>query len=138
MLADIQDKQDQLSNQPSAEEATGSISLLDLAEILDQHKIWVETGGESGVKADLCGVNLSHSDLTGVNLEGAFIQRANLIGADLSMANLRGASLVQADLREKQLALVNQQARFHFFGLHGIQNFVEWHGDHFDVGLEKL
>ena len=71
MLADIQDKQNQLSNQPSAEEATGSISLLDLAEILDQHKIWVETGGESGVKADLCGVNLSHSDLTGVNLEGA-------------------------------------------------------------------
>src|SRR5271154_129419 len=103
MLADIQDKQNQLSNQPSAEEATGSISLLDLAEILDQHKIWVETGGESGVKADLCGVNLSHSDLTGVNLEGAFIQRANLIGADLSMANLRGASLVQADLRETNL-----------------------------------
>src|SRR4029077_7223163 len=27
------------------------ISLLDLAEILDQHKIWVESGGESGVKA---------------------------------------------------------------------------------------
>ncbi len=103
MLADIQDTQNQLSNQVSAEEATGSISLLDLAEILDQHKIWVETGGESGVKADLCGVNLSHSDLTGVNLEGAFIQRANLIGADLSMANLRGASLVQADLREANL-----------------------------------
>src|SRR5437762_1653675 len=44
------------------------ISLLDLAEILDQHKIWVESGGESGVKADLCGVNLAKADLTGVNL----------------------------------------------------------------------
>ena len=99
MLAEIQESQKNVS----AEEAAGSISLLDLAEILDQHKIWVETGGESGVKADLCGVNLSHSDLTGVNLEGAFIQRANLIGADLSMANLRGASLVQADLREANL-----------------------------------
>ncbi len=41
------------------------ISLLDLAEILDQHKIWVESGGESGVKADLCGVNLAKADLTG-------------------------------------------------------------------------
>ncbi|MGC1485939.1 MAG: pentapeptide repeat-containing protein [Candidatus Acidiferrum sp.] len=99
MLSEIQESQ----NHVSAEEAAGAISLLDLAEILDQHKIWVETGGESGVKADLCGVNLSHSDLTGVNLEGAFIQRANLIGADLSMANLRGASLVQADLREANL-----------------------------------
>src|ERR1700719_3498838 len=103
MLAEIHDTQTHLSNQVSAEEAAGSISLLDLAEILDQHKIWVESGGESGVKADLCGVNLSHSDLTGVNLEGAFIQRANLIGADLSMANLRGASLVQADLRDANL-----------------------------------
>ena len=103
MLAEIQEPQNQLSNEVSAEEATGRISLLDLAEILDQHKMWVESGGESGVKADLCGVNLAHSDLTGVNLEGAFLQRANLIGADLSMANLRGASLVQADLKEANL-----------------------------------
>ena len=29
-----------------------AISLIDLAEILDQHKQWVESGGESGVKAD--------------------------------------------------------------------------------------
>ncbi|MGB2590977.1 MAG: pentapeptide repeat-containing protein, partial [Candidatus Acidiferrum sp.] len=99
MLAEIQESQSHLS----AEEATGSISLIDLAEILDQHKIWVESGGESGVKADLCGVNLSHADLTGVNLEGAFIQRANLTGADLSMANLRGASLVQSELRDANL-----------------------------------
>src|SRR5271170_7875399 len=103
MLADIHETPNQLSDPVSAEEASGSISLLDLAEILDQHKIWVETGGESGVKAELSGVNLSHSDLTGVNLEGAFLQRANLIGADLSMANLRGASLVQADLRQANL-----------------------------------
>jgi uncharacterized protein YjbI with pentapeptide repeats len=72
--------------------------LLELASILDQHRIWVETGGEGGTKADLCGVNLENADLTGVNLQGAFLQRANLRGADLSMANLRHASLVQADL----------------------------------------
>jgi hypothetical protein len=52
-----------------------AISLLDLAEILDQHKIWVESGGESGVKADLCGVNLAKADLTGVNLQGAHLHR---------------------------------------------------------------
>src|SRR5712664_4698912 len=55
-----------------------AISLLDLAEILDQHKIWVESGGESGVKADLCGVNLAKADLTGVNLQGAHLHRMNL------------------------------------------------------------
>jgi uncharacterized protein YjbI with pentapeptide repeats len=79
------------------------ISLLDLAEILDQHKMWVESGGESGVKADLCGVNLAKADLTGVNLQGAHLHRMNLAGADLSMANLRGASLVRSNLQNVNL-----------------------------------
>jgi uncharacterized protein YjbI with pentapeptide repeats len=99
MLADLPD----IHNETTAQVGTGNLTLLDLAEILDQHKIWVETGGESGVKADLCGANLANADLTGVNLEGAFLQRASLTGADLSMANLRGASLVQVDLRESNL-----------------------------------
>src|SRR5437588_1535751 len=79
------------------------LSLLDLAEILDQHKIWVESGGESGVKADLCGVNLAKADLTGVNLQGAHLHRTNLAGADLSMANLRGVSLVRSNLQNANL-----------------------------------
>ncbi len=87
----------------TAEESLAGISLLELAEVLDQHRIWVESGGESGAKADLCGVNLSKADLTGINLQGASLHRTNLAGADLSMANLRGASLVQADLRETNL-----------------------------------
>jgi uncharacterized protein YjbI with pentapeptide repeats len=87
--------------EPSAE--SRGISLLDLAEVLDQHKIWAESGGESGAKADLCGVNLSNADLTGANLQGALLNKANLRGADLSLANLRGTSLVQADLRDTNL-----------------------------------
>src|SRR6267143_6031626 len=87
---------------PPGEGSIG-ISLIDLAEILDQHKIWVESGGESGAKADLSGVNLAKADLTGVNLQGAHLHRTNLVGADLSMANLRGASLVRADLRSANL-----------------------------------
>ncbi len=99
MASELQTKTAQIS---SGDESRG-ISLLDLAEILDQHKIWVESAGESGIKADLCGVNLPHADLTGVNLQGAFLNKANFRGADLSLANLRGASLVQADLRDANL-----------------------------------
>ena len=78
--------------------AAGEIDLVDLAAILDQHRIWVESGGDEGTKADLSGVNLETADLTGVNLQGALLQRANLRNTDLSMANLKGASLMQADL----------------------------------------
>ena len=77
--------------------------MLDLAELLDQHKTWVESGGEAGVKADLSGVNLAKADLTGVNLQGAHLHRTNLVGADLSMANLRGASLVRSNLQNANL-----------------------------------
>jgi uncharacterized protein YjbI with pentapeptide repeats len=55
----------------SPEESLAGISLLELAEVLDQHRNWVESGGDSGAKADLSGVNLSKADLTGVNLQGA-------------------------------------------------------------------
>jgi len=89
--------------EPSSEGESVGISLIDLAEILDQHKMWVESGGESGAKADLCGVNLAKADLTGVNLQGAHLHRTNLAGADLSMANLRGASLVRSNLQNANL-----------------------------------
>src|SRR5213082_2011767 len=80
-----------------------AISLIELAEILDQHKQWVESGGESGARADLTGVNLAKADLTGVNLQAAHLHRVNLSGADLSMADLRGASLVRANLQNSNL-----------------------------------
>jgi len=79
------------------------IDLLELAAILDQHRIWAESGGEEGAKADLCGADLSYAELTGANLQGALLNKVKLRGADLSMANLRGASLVQADLRDANL-----------------------------------
>src|SRR6266436_6317119 len=109
MALEIEDMKTEVSRRDHAAEdippgeGTIGISLIDLAEILDQHKIWVETGGESGAKADLSGVNLAKADLTGVNLQGAHLHRTNLVAADLSMANLRGASLVRADMRNANL-----------------------------------
>jgi uncharacterized protein YjbI with pentapeptide repeats len=96
-------EQQPAAEEPSSGEGTIGISLIDLAEILDQHKQWVESGGESGARADLSGVNLAKADLTGVNLQGAHLHRVNLAGADLSMANLRGASLVRSDLQNANL-----------------------------------
>jgi len=77
--------------------------MLELAQTLDQHRLWVESSGKEGERGDLSGLYLTGSDLTGVNLQGAQLNKTNLRGADLSMANLRGASLVEADLRETNL-----------------------------------
>lgn len=87
----------------SAENSSGVLSLVELAEILDQHKIWVESVGESGLRADFSGLALAKADLTGVNLQGASLHKADFRGADLSLANLRGASLVRADFRGANL-----------------------------------
>ena len=87
---------------PGESRAAGS-DLLVFAEVLDQHRQWVESGGSAGARGDFAGADLAGADLTGVNLQGAQLQKVNLRGADLSMANLRGANLVEADLREANL-----------------------------------
>jgi len=90
------------SEAPTESPAAGS-DLLVFAEVLDQHRQWLESAGSAGARGDFAGAELAGADLTGVNLQGAQLQKVNLRGADLSMANLRGANLVEADLSEANL-----------------------------------
>ena len=83
-----------------------------LKEILDQHKIWIESNGVQGKCADLenaylCGANLINADLGGAILCIANLQGANLRGAKLTGANLYGASLRDADLTGANLSGAN-------------------------------
>ena len=92
--------------EPVVEEETPralSGDLLEFAEKLDQHRLWVESGGTQGVQGQFSGADLSGVDLTAANLQNAELQKASLRGADLSMANLRHANLVEADLRETNM-----------------------------------
>jgi len=86
------------ANSPAA-----TSDLLEFAQVLDQHRIWVESSGKEGARGHFSGADLTGVDLTGANLQGAELQKVNLRGADLSMANLRNAILVEADLREANL-----------------------------------
>ena len=79
----------------------------ELDEIVEEHRAWVESRGESGRKADLAGANFEGADLMGAPLQGANLLRANLKGADLLLADLRGACLIEADLSEANLVSTN-------------------------------
>ncbi|HXX15188.1 MAG TPA: pentapeptide repeat-containing protein [Candidatus Eremiobacteraceae bacterium] len=92
---------EQYEPQPALHASSGD--LVEFAQVLDQHRLWVESGGTQGAQGHFAGADLTGVDLTGANLQGAELQKANLRGADLSMANLRGANLVEADLRETNL-----------------------------------
>jgi pentapeptide repeat protein len=74
-----------------------------LEEILQQHELWVNSGGKEGNRADLSCANLEGADLAGANLQGADLQKANLKKAVLSLADLRNALLFQANLEEADL-----------------------------------
>ena len=69
-----------------------------LKEILDQHRLWIETNKAQGKRANLWG-----EDLRGANLGGANLTGANLGHANLRDANLSGAILYGADLRDANL-----------------------------------
>ena len=59
-----------------------------LDKILDNHKLWLQTNGEQGERANLRYANLSYANLSS----------ADLRSADLSSADLRYADLRYADL----------------------------------------
>ena len=73
-----------------------------LQQVLDAHNDWLQSGEQSGARADLTGAHLSGVDLAGCKLRGAFMQ-----GAVLTNANLSGADLTHADLRDAQLQKAN-------------------------------
>jgi uncharacterized protein YjbI with pentapeptide repeats len=93
-------------NEKTSASGTGSAERLlrkDLREILENHAIWLDFTGESGIRADFSGKNLAYADLVDARLPEALLQKTNLRGADLTLADLRGAGLVQANLAEANL-----------------------------------
>ena len=64
-----------------------------LDKILDNHKLWLSSGGEKGERADLRSADLSDADLRSADLSDADLRSADLRYADLSDANLRSADL---------------------------------------------
>jgi len=79
----------------------------ELKEILEQHRLWIETNKVQGKRATLHDSDLHGSDLTGANLEGASLYRANLYRTYLIGANLTGAILYRANLTGANLYLAN-------------------------------
>lgn len=80
------------------------ITKANLKKILQEHKLWEETSGKQGKKANLSKVNLNGANLKGANLRGADLSDANLSGADLSKADLSEANLSGVDLFEANLS----------------------------------
>ena len=82
----------------------------ELKAILRDHKLWLESFGSEGYRANLVNANLVNANLVnahlrGANLRGADLrcadlEDANLVGANLDGANLRGAYLTGANLRD--------------------------------------
>ena len=84
----------------------------ELNQVLEQHKLWIETNGAEGQRANLFDAELycaylAGTDLRDVNLIGANLARANLWGANLYAANLTGANLNCANLLGANLINAN-------------------------------
>ena len=74
-----------------------------LQEILAAHKLWLQTDGKQGQRANLTRADLRRAFLTGADLRGANLWGADLRRADLTGAVLRGAFLTGADLTRANL-----------------------------------
>ncbi len=81
-----------------------------LEEKLASHLEWLDSRGESGLRADLSDADLEGQELIGVKLKFADLHDANLRAADLLLADLRDASLVRADMEDSCLVGANLEA----------------------------
>jgi uncharacterized protein YjbI with pentapeptide repeats len=80
----------------------------EIKKVLDLHKLWLESNGNKGERANLRYANLRGANLRDANLRDADLRDADLTGAnlrdaDLTGANLYGANLLDADLRDADL-----------------------------------
>lgn len=73
-------------------------SRADLDAVLRNHKLWLDTHGAQGRRADL-----KASDLTQANLAGADLADIDAEGTDFTAANLKGANLMGANLKNTYL-----------------------------------
>ena len=78
----------------------GVISPAVLKRILNDHRRWLDSEGESGEKATLVGARLVRADFYGLRLSRVNFQGADLRGADLSEADLYEANLEDAKLND--------------------------------------
>jgi quercetin dioxygenase-like cupin family protein len=83
---------------PRPDAAGAGFSPDQVQDILDRHRIWLESGGREGARADLTGAKLRGAALWRADLRRAELARADLGGANLDHAQLAGACLRGADL----------------------------------------
>ena len=79
----------------------------ELDKILDNHKLWLSSGGEKGERANLSYADLRSANLSSADLRSANLRSANLSYADLRSANLRSANLSYANLSSANLSYAN-------------------------------
>ena len=79
----------------------------ELDKILDNHKLWLQTNGKKGERADLRYADLRSANLRYANLRYADLRYANLRYADLRYADLRYADLRSANLSSADLSSAN-------------------------------
>ena|ERR1051326_4244756 len=79
----------------------------ELKPILEQHQLWLDSGGKQGKRANLSNADLSNANLSNANLSNANLSNANLFRASLYNANLSNANLSYADLFYTNLFYAN-------------------------------
>ncbi|MHA2010604.1 MAG: pentapeptide repeat-containing protein [Candidatus Hodarchaeales archaeon] len=78
-----------------------------LDEILENHRIWIESNNKNGTPADLSNKNLCELNFEGAELSRIIFNRSNLFKAVLSGANLEGATFNEANLTEANFFSAN-------------------------------
>lgn len=80
------------------------MGLEELKYFLLQHKLWLNTNGQKGIRADFSDLKLHFMDFSNQNLESAIFKRTYLHGANFENCNLTNTNFYHANLGSANLS----------------------------------
>lgn len=79
----------------------------ELDRVIADHRLWLESVGEQGKRADLTGVNLTGLNMSGADMTWAIMSGANLTGLDMTGIDMTGAIMAGAIITGAKFAGTN-------------------------------
>jgi len=107
----------------------------ELRQILENHKIWLETDGNEGEQAYLCSANLQKTNFSGKNLQNALIKWSNLRLSNFENANLQDAHIEESDLQGAILWEADLQGTH--FDYSNLRKTILWGANLKNAGLKN-
>jgi uncharacterized protein YjbI with pentapeptide repeats len=132
---ELTNKNNKVSEQYKTSQVLPKPSEDELNQILENHKIWLESNGNEGEQAYLCSADLRKSNFSGMNLKNALFKWSDLRQSNFENTKLQDAHLEESDLHGAIFWDADLQGAH--FDYSNLQRAILWGANLKETGLKN-